>query len=206
MIVLSLGGSIINPGEIDISFLKKFKKFISSEKFIVVCGGGAVARQYLSAAGSLSRNNADKVGIAATMLNAGLVGHAFGVQAQSEPKRSRSGIIVAGGWKPGNSTDYCAVMWAVKNKVKTVYNLTNIDYVHDKDPKFKSAKPLKRLSWDEYLKLVGKWESGLHSPFDPVASRAAKKHNIKVVILNGKKLNNLHRALSNKSFVGTVIE
>ena len=95
----------------------------------------------------------------------------------------------------------------IKNNAKTVYNLTNTDYVYDKDPKkSKSAKPLKHLKWGDYLKLIGKWKSGLHSPFDPIASAKAKKHRLKVVILNGKKLNNLHRAISGKSFVGTVIE
>lgn len=208
MIVLSLGGSLINPGSVDVSYLNSFKKMIlsSKEKCVIVCGGGVVARQYIRAASVLSKTDADRVGIAATMLNASLLGHAFGSKVQSIPRKTGGRLTVAGGWNPGNSTDYCAVMWAVKNDVKTVYNLTNIDYVYDKDPqKFRSAKPLKDLAWDDYLELVGKWKSGLHSPFDPVASRAAKRHGIKVVILDGKKLNNLHRALSGRSFVGTVI-
>ncbi|MBW3018925.1 UMP kinase [Candidatus Woesearchaeota archaeon] len=214
MIILSLGGSLINPGKIDTAYLKEFRKFVlaSKEKFIIVCGGGALAREYMSAARTLcpSITDVDWYGIEATWLNANLVWRLFHLPPREvfrvPVKSGFQKVLIASGWKPGFSTDYCAVMWAIKNNAKVIYNLTNTDYVYDKDPKkFKSA-PLKTLAWNDYLKLIGTWKSGLHSPFDPVASAKAKKHGIKVIILNGKKLNNLHRALTGKSFVGTVIE
>ena len=54
-IVIALGGSIMYPEEIDISFLKKFKKFIlnrlrDGSRFIIVVGGGRIARIYQDAA------------------------------------------------------------------------------------------------------------------------------------------------------------
>ena len=42
--VISLGGSIIVPDEVDRTFLKKFREVIlslHSERFIIICGGGA---------------------------------------------------------------------------------------------------------------------------------------------------------------------
>ena len=100
-------------------------------------------------------------------------------------------VLVAAGWLPGCSTDYDAVLWAKKLGAKYVVNLTNTDYVYTKDPKkFKDAVPLKKLSWSEYKKLISvKWSAGLSTPFDPVASRAAEKSRLKVLLINGKRLN-----------------
>ena len=101
-----------------------------------------------------------------------------------------------------------AVLWAKKLKIDTVVNLSNTDFVFDKDPKkFKSAKSLKCLSWKEYRKLISdKWSAGLSTPFDPVASKEAQKSKIRVFIINGKRLGEVAKALSGKSFVGTVIQ
>ena len=53
MVVISLGGSLIVPDEIDLSFLEKFKRVIkkheASYRFVIVCGGGSVARKYIRA-------------------------------------------------------------------------------------------------------------------------------------------------------------
>jgi len=53
VIVLSLGGSLIIPDKINISYLKQLKKIIMQNtkkyKFIIVCGGGGIARKYISA-------------------------------------------------------------------------------------------------------------------------------------------------------------
>ena len=54
IVVISLGGSVINPGVIDKDFLNDFTSLIKEEvklgrKFIIVCGGGSVSREYISA-------------------------------------------------------------------------------------------------------------------------------------------------------------
>ena len=52
-VVISLGGSLIVPDDIDHAFLKSFRDTIDScddYRFFIVCGGGAVAREYQSAA------------------------------------------------------------------------------------------------------------------------------------------------------------
>ena len=53
IVVISLGGSVIIPEKgIDIKSLEDFKKtlrkFYKKYKFIVVCGGGSIARKYIS--------------------------------------------------------------------------------------------------------------------------------------------------------------
>ncbi len=156
----------------------------------------------------------DLIGIDVSRLNARVVKQVFNDSAFSEvitnPTRkinTKKDIVVAAGWKPGWSTDYCAVTLAKNLGIKTIINLTNIDYVYDKDPnKFKSAKAFKEIDWKNFRKIVGnKWSPGLSVPFDPRASRDAEILKIKVVIINGKKLDRLEQFLNGKEFVGTII-
>ncbi|MFZ8806165.1 MAG: UMP kinase [Minisyncoccia bacterium] len=222
LFVISLGGSLLVPGEIDINFLRKFKSIIEREikfdrKFIIIVGGGKTARNYQNAAKSLtkvSNEDLDWLGIHATRINAHLLLTIFRKYAYyriiNNPKEKvefKEKILVAAGWKPGFSTDYDAVLLAKTYGSDTIINLTNVDYVYDKDPnKFKDAKPFKEISWKDYLKLIDqKWTPGMSAPFDPVASKLAQKFKFKVVILNGKKLKNLKNYLENIKFKGTLI-
>ena len=222
-IVISVGGSLVIPGEIDIDFLKKFRKLILTElregrKFILVVGGGKVARIYQKAAREVipvNNQDLDWIGIHSTRLNAQLLRIIF--QKQAYPKiitnkqkinpKIKSQIIIASGFRPGNSTDYIAVLLAKAYKAKTIINLSNIDWVYTKDPKkFKNAKLIKQISWPAFQKIVGtKWEPGENVPFDPVASKFAHKWGMKVVICNGKDFNNLRLLFKGQSHKGTVI-
>lgn len=216
-IVISLGGSIINPGKINIKFLKKFKELIlkRKEKFIIVCGGGKPVREYQQSAEELGidRKGKDWIGIAGTMFNAELVKELFGKKAHKKvlqkPKKIKfEKVLISGGLKPGNSTDYGAVLWAKKYKSKKVFNLSNIDMVYDSDPKLnKNAKAIKKMTWKEYKeKIADKWTPGLNTPFDPIASNLAEKYKITVFVLNGIKLDRLEKAFNEKEFIGTIIQ
>ncbi len=220
-IVISLGGSIIVPDKINIGFLKGFKKLIEGyvkkgNMVVVYCGGGSIARKYQESAlkiTSVSDYDLDFVGIYATWLNAYFVKSIFGEMANSKiisnPNESvdfEYPINVAGGWKPGWSTDYDAVLLAKKIKADKLINITDVDYVYDKDPKkYKGAKPLSKIKWRDFKKLIGKeWKPGLNLPFDPVAIREAEKSKL-VVIVVGQDLSNLTNLLENKNFRGTTI-
>jgi uridylate kinase len=206
-IIISLGGSLVVPENIDVEFLKNFKKiilkFLKSKKIIIIVGGGKTARNYLKALKEfgVADKNRDWMGINITKLNAELVKNIF---SKNEQKK----IIISGGLKPGNSTDYVSVLMAKKYKTKTIINLSNIDYVYDKNPKeFPDAKHFENINWKDFQKIVGtKWIPGLNAPFDPKASLMATKQKMKVVIINGSKLKELENFLENKSFVGTIIE
>ncbi|GIW66098.1 MAG: uridylate kinase [Candidatus Parcubacteria bacterium] len=218
--VISLGGSLTVPQEIDIKFLKKFKKIIDAmdgKKFIIIVGGGRTARNYQRAAKkivNITNEDLDWLGIHATRLNAHLLLTIFRDKAYyriiKNPKEKvnfKEQILIAAGWKPGFSTDYDAVLLAKTYNSNIILNLTNIDYVYDKDPnKYKDAKPFKNISWNDYLKLIkNNWIPGISVPFDPIASRLAKNLKFKVVVINGKKINNLRKFLENKKFNGTII-
>ena len=115
-------------------------------------------------------------------------------------------ILIAAGWKPGWSTDYDAVLLAKNLKTKEIINMSNIDYVYDKDPrKFRNAKKLEKISWKNYKKISGsKWKAGLSMPFDPIAAKEAEKSKLKVIVI-GKDLRNFEDLLNNKKFNGTII-
>lgn len=213
-VVMSVGGSLINPGQIQTDFLRKLKSFVdrSPHKFIIICGGGYNARAYAAAAKEFNINavGLDEVGIKATVLNAELVRQIFSAQeVQQAPKKiSFKKVLIAAGWKPGCSTDYDAVLWAKKCGAKDIINLSNTDYVYTKDPrKFSDAEPLKKISWKTYRGMISsEWSAGLSTPFDPVASRAAEKWKMRVFCINGQKLQELEKAIEDREFIGTVIQ
>jgi uridylate kinase len=220
-IVVSLGGSLIVPGDINIKFIKDFKSLIldfikKGNNFIIVCGGGKTCRNYNNAAKEIidpSNEELDRLGIKATELNAELIRIIFEKNAYKSvvldynKVNLKFKILVSCGYLPGTSSDYDAVMWAKNYKADCIINLTNVDYIYDKDPnKFSDAKRLDRLDWKTMQNIVGtKWYAGLNVPFDPIATKIASKLKLKVVFLNGKNIENLRKFLKGEEFVGSVI-
>lgn len=221
--ILSLGGSLVCPDKIDFNFLKKFKNFIlkwvkRKKRFVIFIGGGKLAREYQAAAkklGVFKHKDLDWIGIFATWLNAILIKSYFGKMAferiifdPREKIKTKKKIIFCGGWKPGRSTDYDAVLMAKNLKAKRVINLSNIDFVYEKDPKkFKTSKPLEKISFDKLMEIIGKkWVPGANLPFDPLGVRLAKKEKIKILILNGRNFKNLDNLFKNQKFKGTIVQ
>src|SRR3989338_5167859 len=221
-IIISVGGSLIVPNAIDVEFLRTFKDIIlkhigNGKRFVIICGGGKTARHYQDAARevkSLTADDLDWLGIHSTRLNGHLVrtifhdhAHPEIVKNPHEDVRFRESILVDAGWKPGFSTDYDAILLARNLDAKKMVNLSNINYVYDKDPnKFDDAKPLRNITWQEFRKLIpSEWSPGLSSPFDPVASKLADEIKMEVAIINGKNLNELDNYLSDRDFTGTKI-
>lgn len=226
-IVMSIGGSLIVPnGGIDTKFLSELNAFIREQlaknpnrQFFLVAGGGSTARHYQTAAkeiiGEIAPEDIDWLAIHATRLNAHLLRTIFRdlahptiiddyeiIRKVSEP------VVIASGWKPGWSTDFDAVLICEDYGVKSVINMSNIDRACDKDPKkFSDAKPIDRISWGNFRKLVGDvWIPGMNTPFDPIASKKAQELGLKVIILNGANVDNIRKYFAGEKFLGTVIE
>jgi len=227
-IIISLGGSLVAPGDlpagkagIDTNFLKDFKhvldRYLSTKRFFILVGGGKVARNYQKALLEFGAKSSDRdwIGINVTILNAEVVKNVFLQRAYpkivTDPNKkvkTTKDIVVGAGWKPGWSTDYDAVLMAKSHNIKTIINLTNIDYVYDKNPNdFSDAHPLKEVDWKSFGHIVGdKWTPGLSMPFDPRASKLAERLKLKVIMLNGKNLERLEDFLNSKPFIGTTIQ
>ena len=67
-------------------------------------------------------------------------------------------------------------------------------------------KKLNKFLGLEYRKIIPKeWNSGLNTPFDPIASELAEKERITIVTIDGRKIDNLAERLNGEKFIGTVI-
>ncbi len=211
--VISLGGSVINPGKIDIDFLKKFKEIIieksKEHQFIIVCGGGSIAREYISAGREFKLNNykLDVLGIRATELNAELVSSILGVKRSKTIEELSGTISVTNGLFPGITSDFDTAIIAEKVGADVIINISNVKGIYDKDPrKNKDAKLIKKLSIDELIKMANEFELGVGTNFvfDLAAAKIAKRSNIKIIFIKG--VDNLRNILEGKNFEGTVVE
>ncbi|HEY4477835.1 MAG TPA: UMP kinase [Candidatus Paceibacterota bacterium] len=225
--VISLGGSLIVPEEIDTDFLKEFKTLILSQvqkgkKFIIITGGGKTCRKYNKAAMEIvdaSKEDLDWIGLTVCNVNAQLLRVVFREDAckkvfydvrEEGLKDSilQYPIVIGGTLEPGHSSDYDAVLAAKNINAKKIINLSNTDYVYDSDPRINpQAKKIEEISWSDYRNIIPKeWtHAGLNSPFDPVASQIAQEAGIEVIIMNGKPIENLANVLEGKGFAGTRI-
>jgi uridylate kinase len=223
--VISLGGSIVAPDDVDVDFLKIFVSLIQSfikndpeQRFIFVVGGGGPARRYQNACREINANindeEADWIGIMATRLNAQLLKTAMGelcnMEVVTNPMETaplKGHILIAAGWKPGFSTDYDAVLLAERFKADLIINLSNIDKVYTADPKKDpNARPIDNISWTEFRKMIGDdWIPGKNVPFDPVASQHAERIGLKVICASGKNIENMKKILKGEPFTGTII-
>ncbi len=222
--VISVGGSLIVPDQIDTAFLAAFKALIlkeikppSNRRFVVICGGGKVCRRYQEALRQVSpttREDIDWMGIHATRLNAELmrlvckdVAYESVIENPTVPITTDKAVMVACGWKPGCSTDYDAILVAENLGVQKLVNLSNIDYAYTADPRIDpAATPIRETTWTQFQKLLPEeWSPGLSAPFDPVAAKKARALGIEVAIINGAKLDELQKYLSGIAFTGTII-
>ena len=227
-IVMSLGGSLVSvDGKVNTEFLKAFSRSIRrmlaakpDRQFFIVVGGGHIARQYRDAGKEvmgheLPNDDLDRIGIHATRLNAGLMraifrdlAHPFVLKDYSIIRVVEESMAIGAGWKPGWSTDYCAVKVALHYGADSVLNLSNVDRYYDKDPRtHMDAKPFLKISWPQFRLLSGspEWTPGMNTPFDSVASREAELHGLKVVIMKGDDLHNLEAYLAGQLFICTTI-
>lgn len=224
-IVLNFGGSLVSPevASIDTSSLKKLKKLLNiatkKRKIILVIGGGKTARHYQKIAkkSSINKNEAlDWIGVRVTQLNAEIAKLYLGraafselVTSEKQIYRWEKGILVSGGWAPGNSTDYIASKLALRHKAKKIIIATNVDYLYDKDPNLhRDAKKIRSISWEDFQKSIlksKKWTPGLSIPIDPKATKFCAQSKIKAIFLSGNNFNNLGRAILGKPFKGTIV-
>jgi uridylate kinase len=221
-IVISLGGSLVVPEEIDVEFLHDFRGLIleqaaQGKKFVITVGGGKICRKYQAVAAKLAnpaREDLDWIGIASIKLNAELLRVVFGEHVHYEvianPSKNfdfTKPIVIVSAYRPVATSDVDAILAANTVRAKKIVNLSNIDYVYDSDPRTNpNAQKIDNISWNNYRALIpSELSPGLNTPFDPIASKMAEEMGISVIIMNGKPLSNLKNYLNGKSFRGTTI-
>lgn len=220
-IIISLGGSVINNGKINIKMLKSLTKLINSQvhsknKFIIITGGGQPAREYINAGKKLGYNThkLDLIGIKATKLNAELVRNLFKKSNDKEPESleeipkllKKYSVIVAGGFIPGMTSDEDAAILARKLNSEALINITNVTGVYTKDPgKYVDAELIKKMSFNELIKMASKFKTsaGVNFVFTLKAARMLKNSKTRLIVLKG--VNNLKKFLEGKDFAGTTV-
>jgi uridylate kinase len=222
--VLSVGGSLLFDGcSVNYSYIKKLKKLFTSfrdRKFVIVIGGGSIARTYINALGHFNSNKEfmSHFGIAITRTNARMLANAFGKCANTrhlptsikEVKNmlAKHKIVFCGGlrYSPDQTSDGTAA--AIAHKLKTRFiNVTNVKGLFDKNPKTcKNAKFISDISYVDFDKRVKalKYHPGQHFVLDQHASQTIKKNRIPTYIVGGS-ISNLKKLLNNKKYVGTII-
>jgi len=222
-VVIALGGSVMYPEDIDWQFLRRFRAFVrgfarQGTRFVIVTGGGRLARTFQEAAGKIARvtdEDKDWLGIHATRANAHLLRSVFRevadptvIDTREKVRRPRYAVTVASGWRPGWSTDYIALRIAADLGLKEAVIAGKPDRVYDKDfTKHKNAKAYSEMSWREYRRLVpSKWKPGLHAPVDPIGAKLAHKEGLAAIVVSGKNLKNLGELLRGREFIGTIIK
>jgi uridylate kinase len=219
-IVVSIGGSVVLSDEADALFLKKlttlFKKISKEYKLYVIVGGGNIARRYIQLGRKLGfdEDTLDLIGIDITRVNARIITNLLGISNKEIPHITNEAmklnrpIVVMGGTDPKHSTDLVGAELAEITHAIRFVNATNVDGIYDKDPnKYKDARQLKEVTIDSLITKYGTtWRAAGKNIFmDEPALEIIKRAKITTYIVNGKRLNQLEKALIGQSFDGTKI-
>jgi len=223
VLVLSLGGSSIIPNEIDVGFIKEFKKVILKNKkkykFVIVCGGGSVARKYISALEALKVNEKFQgfSGISATRMNARFMTYSFGEDANKGVPHDMKDVknllkiydvVFCGALRYAKNETSDGTSAKLANYFRTIFiNFTNVTGLYNKNPKkYKNTRLIREISWRDFNKMANKnkFKPGQHFVLDQTASKIILKNKIPTYIIgSAKQLDNL---LKEKKFIGTIIE
>lgn len=223
ILVLSVGGSLFFDEKPLTAQIAKFCESIlrlhaEGHKFVLVVGGGKVARSYVSAAKSFGATNysQDELGIMVTRANAFVFvqalekAHAHVLTDASKAVDVLSGgeIPVFGGLLPSFTTDAVAAL--ISEAVDGVFvNLTDVDGVYSSDPKRSSnAKFYPEISYEKLLSMVKLSASkpGQNMVLDLPCVNILRRSQIKGIVLNGNDLENFKAMVRGQEFKGTLIQ
>lgn len=220
--VLSLGGSLIVPDEVNYKFLRNFKTLISKfrdRKFVIVAGGGITARKYIRGFKNLGFSVKDMglAGVNVNRLNAWFIGKLFDKMSSEKIPNSMSDIknllrkkrvVILGvlRFEIGHTSDSTAAEIAKYFHTRFI-NMTNVEGLFNKDPKkFRNAKLVRYITFKKFSIITNKmrYHPGQHFVLDQSGARIIMKYKIPTYVI-GPSLRNLENILKGKRFVGTTI-
>ena len=223
VIIISLGGSLIIPRSINLKLLSNFKRVIRKNlgkfKFIIVCGGGSIAREYISALrkSGISEKLQNFSGISATRTNARFMSYFFNLDqkhgipettSQAKKYLEKEALVFCGAleYKPKQTSDSTAAELA-KELDAMFINLTAVDGLYDKRPEARGARLISKISWEKFHNISSRinYRPGQHFVLDQNASRIIMDNKIPTYIL-GKDMENLDNFFNGRKFRGTSIE
>ncbi|MEM4703820.1 MAG: UMP kinase [Candidatus Bathyarchaeia archaeon] len=221
-LVLRIGGSVVaSPSNAElisayVKLLKKLKR--QGHRIAVVVGGGSLARDFIRVAKSLrlAEKAQDEIAISVTRLYAQLFLAKLGATGcGSVPTTledalrclNEGKIVVMGGLKPGMTTDTVAALIAKQMQAELYIKGTDQEGIYNKDPKkHPDAVKLDRLRFSDLCQVLAenKHKAGISQILDPEAVKLLQKRQMKVVVVNGNKTENVLLAVEGKK-IGTLI-
>lgn len=228
--VIKIGGSLLfnENKELHVKkieeFCNIFKNIVDTDTIVIICGGGIIAREYISAVRSINENEAicDTFGIELSRINSKLIisflkEKAYPLVPKSIEELSLAmlfkKIIVMGGLQPGQSTTSVAVEVAEYINADHLIILTDVQGIYDKDPKkHTDARLLQKLSYKKLQDLIlsssgdKQAAAGEYRIFDAVSLQILKRSKIEAQILSGIDLSQFRKFWNGeKNVIGTRI-
>jgi len=220
--VVSVGGSTFFGKKANTALIAKLSESISNlqregYKFVLVAGGGALAREYVAAAKNLGATNyeQDMIGIRVTRLNAQLLAKSIEnahdkvlTKVEDSKKIIDQGKIpIYGGLLPLFTTDTVGALIAEYLNA-TFVNLTNVDGIYSMDPKKHSrATFFPEINYNKLLslmKLAGS-KPGQNLVLDLPCCLILQRSNLKAIVVNGEDLPNFEAAIKGEDFKGSIV-
>jgi uridylate kinase len=220
--VMSVGGSVFFNEKFRAPEIAKFCEVINELKregfqFVLVVGGGRVARVYQAGAKALGANNfdLDEIGIAICKANALLftqIIEGAWREVLDDPKKAENVLLLGktpifGGTTPGQTTDSVAAIVAELLGAHFI-NISNVDGIFSADPnKEPTAKMYKELSHVKMVSLLKAEASkpGGHSFLDAHAANILARSKIQGSFINGNDMENLKNCVRGQEFKGTIV-
>ena len=222
-LVIRIGGSVV-ASPVNTELMNKYADIIQTVKqqgheVVVVLGGGALAREFISVARNLHLDMTaqDEIAISCSRLFAQLFLKKLGEGAcnkvavtldEAAQCLGEGKIVVMGGLRPGITTDAVAALVAESVDAELLVKGTDQNGVYDKDPrKHTDAVKLDRLSLEELAAVFehSEHKAGIHQIIDPEAIKVLKRKRLKLIVVNGFKPENILAAIKGDN-VGTVIQ
>ena len=222
-LVISFGGSLILQEPMHVRFLEQFRRTLrrcyERYAFIVVCGGGSVARQYMQALRAIHRSTYEQslAGIHATRMNALFLMQFFGKEANDtlplnmnkvKANLRKNRVVICGALRyiPESTSDSTAARLAAYFQSEFV-NMTDTSGLYTADPRtHPGARLVRELTWEafEHEALKNPYVPGQHFVLDQKAAVLIRKYRIPTHII-GPDVQQLANIIKGKGFKGTLI-
>ncbi len=221
-VVVSIGGSVLapeDPTRVDAHANALQAIQAAGCTVAAVVGGGKTARDYITAARDLGANEIelDKIGIAATRLNARLLVSAIDGQAVRTPPGeyeaasavlSNDEIAVMGGVVPAQTTDAVAAALAEYLEADLLVYATSVSGVYTADPdEDDQAEHVPQLSPSGLVDLIADIEmtAGAKAPVDLLAAKVLQRSGVKTIVIDGTNPERIRKAVIEGKHDGTEI-
>jgi len=203
IMVISLGGSLIVPEKVNFAFLKRFrstlKKNYKKWSFVIVCGGGSIARKYITLLKHSNKSSEKKLsmaGIRVTRMNALILMELFGKKEANDTlpmnmkdvknNLRKNNVVICGALRyASKSTSDGTAAKLAKHLNAEFINMTNVKGLFSSNPLTnKNAKFIPQESWKDFDKRANsmKYHSGQHFVLDQKAATIIRKNKFLIIL------------------------